>query len=143
MANEAALNWNLSIRKDNLIHRDNGSFQVDVSGTLGPVPGGVTVPMTGRIVDFQGFIVEPGMCVVKNYDETYSFEVGIYDLQTNVFYPLSEVGPGESYPLKLSRNLLEQYDDTGTGTSAPENKLMLKGIGNPTPINAYLGAFEK
>jgi len=143
MANEGSLSYQLNLKKGNLSYSNRKSFRFTVTGTLGPLPGGLTIPKTGRIVDFQGFIVEPGACEVANFDETYSFEVGIYDLQTNVFYPLMEVGPGESYPLTLSRNLLEQYNDTGTATSAPENKLMLKGIGNPTPINGYLGAFER
>lgn len=145
MANEGSLSYQLSIKKDNLSHLSRRSFRFTVTGTLGPLPGGVKVPKTGRIVDFQGFITEPGLCEIFNISDTYSFNVGIFDLQTNVFYPLSEVGPGECYPLKLSRDLLEQYNDTGTGTSAPENKLMLKGIDNPagTDIDAYIGAFER
>lgn len=141
MADEASVTWSLTVRKNNLSERDNGSFRVDVTGQLGPLPGAMSVPLTGRIVDFSGFITEPGLCVIKNIGETYAFNVGIYDPQTNVFYPLSEVGPGESYPLKLSRDLLEQYNDTGTGTTGPENKLMIKGIGGEA--QGYVGAFER
>lgn len=143
MAREASISYQFNLKKGNLSYSNRRSFRVDVTGTIGPLPGGVTIPKTGRIIDFQGFIVEPGLCEVANFDETYSFEVGIFDLQINVFYPLMEVGPGEWWPFKLTRNLLEQYNDTGTGTSSPENKLMLKGMINPTPINGYFGAFEK
>ena len=59
----------------------------------------------------------------------------------NVFYPLGEIHPGESWPIRLSRNLMEQYAGSGTGTTGPENKLRFKANGGT--VKVLVEVFEK
>jgi hypothetical protein len=54
---------------------------------------------------------------------------------------LGEVLPGESYVIRLSRNLLEQYAGSGTGTTGPENTFRLKA--NEAAVAALVEAFER
>lgn len=117
-------------------------FQADVDGTKGPVPGAFTVLRTGTIVDLSQLTI-PGFYRVMNLssDEGNYVEYGIYDPQTDVFYPWGEMGPGESYVGKFSRNLQEEYSGTGTGTTAATNKVMFKAF-NASCV-ALLEAFEK
>jgi hypothetical protein len=58
-----------------------------------------------------------------------------------VFYPLIELLPGESYVFRLSRNIQEQYAGTGTGTTAPDNRLRIKANGASCVV--LVEAFEK
>jgi len=149
MSNEATIRSSLSLRKLDANNvtileysgRPSG-FQADVAGTKGPVPGAITALRTGTIVDFSQLTI-PGFCQITSLDSNTGnyVEYGIYDPQINVFYPLGELGVGESYILKLTRNLLEEYIGTGTGTTGPTNKFMVKGFnGN---ANVFVGAFEK
>ena len=142
MANEASIRVSLTIRKDNLFYQSQPSFfQADITGTAkGPVPGAMAVPTTGKIVDF-GELTIPGLCKLHNLDETNYVEYGIYDPQIDVFYPLGEIMAGEVYVIRLSRNLLEEYTGTGTGTTAATNKFMLKAQG--ASCNCVIEAFEK
>lgn len=146
MSSEATVMSLLSIRKTSgstvLLEYQSrpGQFQADVNGTMGPVPGALLARTTGTVVDF-GQLTIPGLCRIMNLGATYYFEYGIYDPQTDVFYPLGECMPGESYIIRLSRNLLEEYTGTGTGTTAATNQFMLKAFGGNT--NALVEAFEK
>lgn len=116
------------------------AFNVDVTGTKGPTPGAFSVDTLGVDCDLSE-LTTPGLCRIMNQDETNYVEFGIFDPQTNVFYPLGEVGPGESYVLKLSRNILEEYSGTGTGTTGPTNTLRFKA--NTAEVNVLVEAFEK
>lgn len=129
MANEATVLASVRIIRGNLRYQNQPtSFQVDVDTTVGPSPGAIAVPTDGVDVYFDQ-ISEPGICVIRNLDQDNYVEVGIKDPQTDTFYPMIEVGPGETWPMKLSRNLGEQYAGSGTGTTAPENYLRLKANG--------------
>ncbi len=98
-------------------------FTGDFIGTAkGPVPGALTVPITGLRVNF-GELTTPGLCRILNTDATNFVTVGIYD--TSKFYPLMELGPGESYVIRLSRYLNQEFVGTGTGTNADVNQFML------------------
>jgi hypothetical protein len=148
MANEATITSQLQIQKrttaGNLtfLGFGPGSFSADVTGTLGPTPGAVLVTTAGRDIYFTE-LTTPGFCVIANLEPAGGnyFEYGIKDPQTNVYYPLGEVLPGESYVIRLSRNLQEQYAGSGTGTTGPENYLRLKA--NAGTVRAFVGAFEK
>ena len=148
MANEARINSSLQIRKTSgtLTLLDYASrpsaFQATVTGTKGPSPGAVTAIRTGTVVSFAALTI-PGFCRISSLDsDTGNYvEYGIYDPQTDVFYPLGEVGPGESYIIKLSRNLLEEYAGTGTGTTAATNSFMLKAFN--ASADCLVEAFEK
>ena len=135
MANEARVTVGLQIRKTSsdgitvMDVRKSASFQVDVSGTKGPSPGAITALITGTIVDLSQLTI-PGLVWITSLDDDEGnyVEYGIYDPQTDVFYPVGEVSPGESWPWKFSRNLLEEYAGTGTGTTAATNKFMVKAF---------------
>lgn len=122
MANEARISFSLSITKGNLEYTKAGNFQADVTGTKGPVPGALAISTSGVTIDFSE-LSTPGLVVFKNLDDTNFVEVGAYVSTT--FYPLFELLPGESYLLRLSRNL---------GT--------LRARANTAAINLSIEAFE-
>ncbi len=139
MANEARVQSGFTLTKGNLTRRGQTAvFGVDVDGTKGPSPGAVTVSTSGTDVSFSQ-LSTPGLCQLTNLDSSNYFEYGIYEPGTSTFYPLGEVGPGESYVIKLSRNLLEEY--VGTGTSAATNTFRLKA--NGSSLDAVVEAYEK
>jgi hypothetical protein len=124
MANEATIQTTLSIRTGSLSYQSQpSSFRADVAGTKGPTPGAIAVAIAGTDVAFSE-LTTPALCRLQNLDETNFVEYGIWDgIQ---FYPLGELLPGESYVIRLSRNLTEEYG-TGTGTTgAAANTFRLK-----------------
>lgn len=123
MANEAQVRSSITIRKDDLYYVSQPQqFNVDVSEARGPTPGTILATIYGTDVDIS-LLTVPGLCRIQNLDATNWIEYGIRDPETNKFYPLGEVGPGESYPMKLSRNIEWEYagSGTGTGTSGDSN----------------------
>ena len=161
MSNEITVTTSLYIRKTNstgqrsLIEYRSGpsSFRADLDtdAPKGPVPGALAVPTTGIDVDLSQ-LTTPGMCwlhhmglaagtdLTMTYDQ-YPVEYGIKEPATGFFYPLGELLPGESYVIRLSRNLEEEYTDTGTGTSTPTNTLHLKATGGTCVVR--VDAFER
>lgn len=147
MANEATINLSMNIRKVDdttdlvlLDYRSQpSSFQADVTGTKGPTPGSISVSIAGTDVDFSQ-LTTPGLCRLMNQDPTNFVEYGIREPGTGTFYPLGEILPGETYIIRLSRNLQEEYIGTGTGTSAPTNFFHLKA--NVAACNVLVEAFE-
>lgn len=142
MADEALVQSRLSIRVGELSYLSPfaKAMRLDVSVLRGPTPGQLVVPTTGRLVYFNE-LTEPGLCEIANLDEENYVEVGVYDTITGRFTPLLEVGPGECWPLKLSRNLKEQYTGSGTGTTGAVSYLMIKA--NGASCDVYIGAFEQ
>lgn len=157
MANEITLATSLSIMKvdgnGNVLLRKNysTSFQNNMSGNQGPYPGSLTVSTSGKLVYLTAEIVTAGWCWLANqgradganHTDEY-VEIGIFDPQSTapgVFYPLLELSPGEGFPVKLSRNLQEQYAGSGTGTTTPENYLYLKAYRASQIVN--IEAFSK
>lgn len=141
MANEIAVQIRVRVTNGNLKYVNPvSSFYVDMTGAKGPTPGAIAVPTDGVDVYFDQ-LTTPGLCLITNLDDTNYVEVGIYDPQTDVFYPLMEVGPGESWPMILSRNLGEQYAGSGTGTTTPENYLRLKA--NVAACDVQVETFER
>src|SRR5690606_17839367 len=121
MANEATITCSLRILKGSLDYVSRPEqFRADVSVAKGSTPGNQTIPVGGKSIDLSE-LTTPGFCRIMNLDETNYVEFGTYDPDTDVFYPLLEIGPGESYIYKLSRNLNEEYSGTGTGTTGPSN----------------------
>lgn len=122
MADEARVQFSMSIAKGNLEYTKSGNFQADVATGKGPTPGAIAVSTSGVTVDLSE-LSTPALCVFKNLDATNFVEVGLYISTT--FYPLFELLPGESYPLRLSRNV---------GT--------LRARANTAAINLVVEAFE-
>ena len=149
MANEARVTASLSITKlDTAGSRtllqylsQPGAFVADVTGTKGPTPGAIRVPIGGVAADLSE-LTTPGWCWMMNLDETNYVEYGIRDPGADTFYQLGELGPGEINLVKLSRNLLEEYGPgTGTGTTAPTNQLWFKA--NTAACVVRVEAFER
>lgn len=141
MASEATISCSLSVRKDNLMYQSPGQTgTLDVTGTKGPVPGAITVALAGTDIDLSQ-LTTPGVCWMINVDQTNFVEIGIKEPATGFFYPFLELLPGIPALVVLSRNLLEEYTGTGTGTSAPTNKLHAKANGAPCVVR--IEAFEK
>lgn len=142
MASEIQVRMSLLIRKGNLQFQSQPTqFIANMDGDpKGPSPGAITVPITNKLVYFE-HLTTPGVCVLRNVDATNYVEYGVFDPQTNVFYPLGEILPGESYILRLSRNFGEQYSGSGTGTTTPENYFCLKANGGSCIVQVE--AFEK
>ena len=103
MANEASIHYSMQIIQGNLKFVPGGvSFTGDVTGTAGPVPGAVLATTAGLDVSFTG-LTTPAYCRITNIDGTNFVEYGIWDGAT--FHELGELLAGESYPLRLSRNM--------------------------------------
>jgi len=145
MAREASVRIGLNIRKLSgsitlMDENISAGFTADVDGTKGPTPGALTIPTGGKAVSFEE-LSTPSLCVLKNSDATNYVSYGIYDPQTDVYYPLGELLPGESYVLRLSRDLQEEYVGTGTGTTAANNQFFMKADG--ADVEVTVKAFEK
>ena len=146
MSNEARIRSSLTIRKGTTpLQLEYSSkpttFLADVAGVKGPSPGAISVSVYGTDVDLSELEV-PGLCRLMNLDAKNYVEYGIWDPEVDMFYPLGEVLPGESYVIRLSRNLREEYGTgTGTGTIGPStNRLRL--VANVATCNVLVEAFE-
>jgi hypothetical protein len=119
----------LTIKKNNFNFTRSTNFTGSLTATqpLGPTPGLVLVTLAGVSIDLSD-LGTPGWCWIENIDNTAAnwFEYGIWDPEGGTFYPLGELSPGEGIPIKLSRNIEEEYG-TGAGTTgANTNRLRLK-----------------
>lgn len=146
MAGEAQIRSSLQIlKKTGAITQINyqsrpTSFKANVAGTKGPSPGAVTVTVAGTDIDFSE-LTDPGLCHLHNQDAVNFVEYGVWDPEGNTFYPLGELLPGEAFPLRLSRNLQQEFG-TGTGTSgADTNRLRLKA--DTASVSVLVEAFER
>ena len=106
------------------------SYRGDLTGAFGPVGGAVLAHFTGTIIDLSS-LTTPGYYHISSQDDSADaddnyIEYGLYDAQTDVFYPWGELAPGEPASGKFSRNFLEEYTSTGSATTGPTNKLMVK-----------------
>lgn len=146
MANEARIASGLNIRivDGNIILLDYRSspstFLADVSVPMGPTPGAFTVDTFGVDVDLSQ-LTTPGLAWFHNMDADNYVEYGIYDPADDSFDPFGELLPGECFPIRLSRNFAEQYEGTGTGTSAATKRLRFKA--NTASCRVRVDAFEK
>ena len=123
MANEATIRSSLQIRAGNVAYQSQpSSFQADVTGRKGPSPGAISALTTGTAVSFAE-LVTPALCRIMNLDATNFITVGVYDGAS--FFPVIELLPGESYVVRLSRYLNAEFENTGTGTNADANQLMV------------------
>lgn len=140
MADEAQIRASLQITNDPLEYRSQPTaFTADVAGIKGPVPGAIEASVEGTDVDLSE-LVAPSLCRIMNLDATNFVEYGVWDPEGGTFYPLGEILPGETYVIRLSRNLQEEFG-TGTGTTgAGTNRLRFKA--DTAPCNVLVEAFE-
>jgi hypothetical protein len=119
------------------------SFLANQETAGGPTPGMVAIAGTGAGTSITlSALARPGLCRIQNLDATNFVQVGVWD-GTN-FFPMIELLPGESYVVRLARDLNEEYG-TGTGTtSGVVNALRAKasGVGPGASINLLVEAFE-
>lgn len=106
----------------------------------GPTPGMLTVPVTGIAVDLSA-IGTPGLCEITNKDPTNFVTVGIKDPLIEDFYPMLEIGPGESWVVPLSRSIREDWSTTGTGTTGKIKQLWAEA--NVAACKVVFNVFEK
>jgi hypothetical protein len=159
MSNEISFNSTLSIRKmdadgsTTLIQRTYGdSFVDDMTGSKGPTPGAITVPVkgSGGIQITFAQLTRPGYCYIKHLGRDDGsavqagdyIDIGIYDPATHKFYPILEWRPKMGYPLCLSRNLQEIYLGPGTGTAAGAETARLMAVAYPVPQKISVEAYE-
>lgn len=124
MANEIQIITQLNIvnQPQKVNERSSKNFRFDAEGdNKGPSPGALTIPTTGEDVSFIE-LSNPGPCRITNKGTSY-VDVGVWD--GIEFMPLFEIGPGESYVNKISRNLGKSYG-LGTGTTDSGNTMRLK-----------------
>lgn len=141
MSNEATVRTGIQIIVGGLIYRPpTASFNVNVSAAKGPTPGLVVVPILGIDVDLSE-LTTPGLCRITNYDTTNFVTIGLGDSVTNEFYPIDEIGPGESYVRKFSRYLGGDLDTLTTGTGSGTKTLRL--VADTAVCNCSVEAFEK
>ena len=142
MAGEITVNGSLAINKGNLSYQSlPTSFVADMDGTPdGPTPGAITATTAGVDVDLSE-LASFGVCRIQNLDSTNYVDVGIRDPETVKFYPLMRLLAGESYPIRLSPDLQEEYGTgAGTGTTgADTNRLHIKA--NTASCNVIVDAF--
>lgn len=147
MADEATITSGLRILKrdaNNVIildypNKTGQTFSVDVTGTKGPTPGALTIPTGGKVVSLEE-LVTPGLYRFTNMDSASVIEYGIYLPDFDLFVPWGEMLPGETYVGRFSRNLLEDYPGTGTGTDAAHNRVFMKSY--PSDAVCNIEAFE-
>ena len=148
MADEARITSSLNVRKLSSTGRvileyqsRPNSFQADVSGRKGPVPGAVRVEtMPGTNISF-GELTQPALCRIGNLDLTNFLTVGIWDQDNSVFFPLMEILPEENYVIRLTRYLQEEFG-TGTGTHPQGSNNYLRLVADTAALNALVEAFE-
>lgn len=157
MAGEITVTNNLTIQKNSsdgtlVLQRyvsQPGGFKDSLTGYKGPSPGAITAAPTGTQVPFTE-LTRPTHCDLANLGRLDGaapsaddyFEYGLFDTATNKFYPLGELGPGESTVFKFSRNLTDVFLGPGTGSSGAGNSVFMV-VGHLVNIIARVNAFEK
>lgn len=142
MADEVSIRNSLQISDSPMDYRSQPTqFLGDIAATdpKGPCPGSFTATVAGTDCDLSE-LTTPGYCRFQNQDDTNFVTFGIWDPEGEVFYPLGEILPGETYVLRLSRDLAWEFG-TGTGTTGAEtNRLRFKA--DTAPLNVLVEAFE-
>ena len=140
MANEARITSSLQILEGKVDYRTTPtSFLADVAvGTRGPTPGLLLATLAGTDVDLS-LLTIPGLCRIMNLDGTNFVEVGIWDGVS--FFPMLDFLPGESFVIRLSADLGDEFG-TGTGTTAADvNNLRIKA--DTADCDVIVEAFER
>ncbi len=114
-------------------------FVANLSLINGPTPGAFAVSVSGTDIDFSR-LTTPGLCAIQNLDTTNFVTLGVYEPDTDMFYPVDEFLPGEVYVKRLARFL--NRESTGTGTLVGYNaRLQLRA--NTATCWVRVDAYEK
>jgi len=142
MTNEARINSSLSVTKGDYLNYSSKptAFNADVAGTKGPVVGSIEASLNGTDVDFTE-LTQPALCRIQNQDSTNFVTVGIWDDAAEIFYPMIELLPGESFVVRLSRDLQDEFGTGVVGTAADtDNRLRIRA--DTAAANVLVEAFE-
>jgi len=142
MANEITVTGQLVISSGQIDYASRPtSFRADMDGAKGPSPGAVSVGAMGTQIDLSE-LAHPGMCRMQNLDDTYTIHVGIYDSDSDRFFPMIELKPGENYIFRLSSYLSRDLSTgtSGTGTLGAANQLWARCDGGVADL--LVEAFE-
>lgn len=127
MANEIQVRTQVTIRKGTLDHRPNPTQTIeDMVGVGGPTPGAILVPTAGVDVDLSQ-LTTPGRVWFHNQDDENYVEIGLHD--GTLFHPFMEILPGNAETLRFSRNVGQEHDVPGTGTTGDVNAVHIKANG--------------
>ncbi len=138
MANEIQVRTQVTVRNGNVDYRSNPAQTVETQvGVGGPTPGAILVPTAGVDVDLSQLTV-PGRVWFQNQDDTNYVEIGIHD--GLLFHPLMEILPGNVESIRFSRNIGEERDISGTGTTGTINTVHI--IANGDACWVTIDAFE-
>lgn len=123
MANEITVSSTLRVTKGDLDYQSRPtSLKADLTTARPPGPGLVYCP--SNIVTVVSFanLANPGWCRIQNLGDdaglSQYIDVGMYDSTNLIFLPMLELLNGDSYCVRLSRNLGEVDSvPAPTGTS--------------------------
>lgn len=126
MPNEITVRSNLAIVNGDLEYSSRpAAFQADQAVAIGPTPGTLLVSTNGIDIDLSE-LTTPGMARFQNLSTANIIDVGRFDPDSNKFYPFLKLKPGESYIVRLSEHITEEYLGTGTGTTSSATTLRAK-----------------
>lgn len=132
MANEIEVRVSVKARKGSLSYTQPhaGAFNITMTGNgIGPTPGLQFATPEGTLIDFSLLTDGAGIAWIQNQSTTANDYItyGVYDPESDKFYPLHDVYPGEGFPCRISQHLGEESGTAGTGTSGPTtNRMMVK-----------------
>ncbi len=106
------------------------AFSADVALVEGPTPGSFLASTAGTDVDLSK-LTTPGLARFMHNGAADYVQYGIWDPAGVRFYPLGEILPGESYVIRLSRDIQQETGtgDPGTAVQDTDNRLRFKAIG--------------
>lgn len=145
MSNEARVQSSLVVRKQ----ASNGTVQIDyasrpgsfvasVTGTYGPVNAlNSNVSVSGTDLSFSG-VTPGGLAVLTNQDDTNYVTLGVYEPDTDFFYPFMELLPGECYCFRFARFVNREL--TGTGTLVGYNA-SIRAMANTASVRLKVEVF--
>lgn len=143
MADEIQINTQISITKGNLQFKQYpNSYRMDMADDgSGPAVGALTIDTVGVDIDLSQ-LTDPGLCIIENQDTTNYVDIGIYDPETERFYPLLKLLPGTYQVIYLSDYFGYEWIGTGTGTdTGPTNTL--RGKANTASCKVLFKVFNK
>lgn len=140
MASEATIRSSLQIKADNIQYFSRPTaFKADVAGRAGPTPGLVVATVAGTDVSFA-LLTNKGLCRIQNLDLNNSVRVGVWEPDTNKFYPFMRLLPGESYVFRLAPDFGAEYSGTGSAVADSNNTLRVKA--SNAACDVLVEAFE-
>lgn len=123
MSGEITVSATLKVKMGNLDYQSRPTqLKADLVTARPPGPGQVYCP--ANVVTSVSFanMSNPGWCRIQNLGDDAGLsqyvDVGMYDTVNGIFLPMIELLNGDSYPVRLSRNLGEVDSvPAPTGTS--------------------------